>query len=186
MNRIKLLMLLLAMFVLPLTMEAQTPVNGETTADVVARSLKNRKSKKDVTVTIPKSGRRQEAEKEKQLLEKATERDVVYIFGVGMNFNDTTIYVSEIQPIKYIKLQKKTKFLPFRSSFSLQFKTYLEGTLGLSKETTSIFYDTKEKKASKYLSKLKKRYLEKEKIRIVVVDTDKFQFKKPDYDNVAM
>ncbi|MCH5177494.1 MAG: hypothetical protein J1F25_05680 [Prevotellaceae bacterium] len=114
------------------------------------------------------------------------ETDVVYLFGVGMNFNDSTIYVTDILPVNYMKLTKRTKFLPYRAEFSLQFKEYLEGTLGLKYETTSVFFATKRKTAAKRYYKLKKRYLDEGDAQIVVVDAQQFQFKKPEIDNVAI
>lgn len=134
---------------------------------------------------------RQEA-KEKQLRkkmleEKATDEDVVYMFGVGTNFNDSVIYLTEINDVHALKLQKKTQFLPFRAEFSLQMREYLEGGLGLQNETCCMFYADKRKTLAKRYYKLKKRYLDEGGWKLVIVGQDKFSFKKPEFvDNVAM
>lgn len=133
----------------------------------------------------------QEEKAKKQRMEmmeaQATENDVVYVFGVGTNFNDSVIYLTEIAEIHSMKLQKKTNFLPFRAEFSLQLREYLEGSLGNTNETCCMFYSDKRKKLSKRFYKLKKRYLDEGNWQIVMVGQDKFSFKKPDFvDNVAM
>ena len=120
-------------------------------------------------------------ERKKSKIKPISEDDVVYIFGVGMNFNDSTIYLTEITPIKGLRLDPKTKFLPGRSDFSLQFREYLEGQLGLVYETTSIFFSEKRNKAQKYAYKLRKRYLDLGYKDLIVVDPQKFAFKLPDY-----
>jgi len=121
--------------------------------------------------------------------EKATEKDVVYLFGVGTNLNDSVVYITEVLPVRYLKLQKKTKFLPFRAEFSVQLQEYLEGTLGNTAETTCVFYDEKEKKAKKHWKKMCKRVQQNKEKALRVVDKAQFEFKKPGVgtiDNVAI
>ncbi len=120
-------------------------------------------------------------EKEKAKIKPVSQDDVVYVFGVGINFNDSTVYLSDIIPVNYIRLEPKTKFLPHRAEFSLQFREYLEGKLGLVNETTSVFYAVKRKKAEKYYSKLKKRYFDEGVKDMIVVDPQLFSFKLPEY-----
>jgi len=136
---------------------------------------------------LAKQEEKEKRQRIKMLEERATDKDVVYVFGVGTNFNDSVIYLTEINDIRALKLQKKTKFLPFRSEFSLQLREYLEGGLGLQNETCCMFYADKRKTLAKRYYKLKKRYLDEGGWRIVIVGQDKFSFKKPEFaDNVAM
>jgi hypothetical protein len=74
-------------------------------------------------------------------------------------------------------LAKKTKFLPFRSEFSLQLKEYMEGTLHKDHQTTVVFYSASRKKLSKKYYKIKKRYLDNPYTKIVPIDG--FQFRHP-------
>ncbi len=103
----------------------------------------------------------------------------VYIFGVGTNFNDSTVYLTRITQLDSIRIDKKTGFLPNRAEFSLQLKQYLEGTLGLVNETTCIFFSPKRKKIAKYFYKLKKRYLDEGYRNMIMVDPEKFKFVVP-------
>lgn len=136
---------------------------------------------------LAKQETKEKQQRKKMLEEKATDQDVVYVFGVGTNFNDSVIYLTEINDIHALKLQKKTKFLPFRSEFSLQFREYLEGGNGLQNETCCMFYSEKRKTLAKRYYKLKKRYLDEGGWKLIIVGQDKFTFKKPEFeDNVAM
>lgn len=123
---------------------------------------------------------------QKLLKNLPTDADVVYVFGVGTNFNDNTIYLTEIQELHRIKLEKRTRFLPYRSELSLQLREFLEGGLGNTHETTCIFFATKRKKVANYYYKLKKRYLDEGNANIVVITADRFSFKNPDVSNVAI
>mgnify|MGYP007056156194 CR=1 FL=1 len=120
-------------------------------------------------------------ERKKSKSKPVTEEDVIYIFGVGTNFNDSTVYLTEVTPVNGLRLDPKTKFLPARSDFSLQFREYLEGQLGLVYETTCVFFSEKRSKALKYAYKLRKRYLDQGYQNLIVVDSQKFSFKLPDY-----
>lgn len=120
-------------------------------------------------------------EKEKAKFKPVSQSDVMYLFAVGINFNDSTVYLSDIIPVNYLRLEQKTGFLPYRTDFSLQFREYLEGKLGLVNETTSVFFHKKRKKIEKYYSKLKKRYLDEGVKDMIVVDPQKFSFKLPEY-----
>lgn len=121
-------------------------------------------------------------EKEQQKLSKlgpVTSDDVVYIFGVGTNFNDSLVYLTRITQIDSMRVDKKTGFLPNRVEFSLQLRQYLEGTLGHTNETTAIFFHSKRKKIEKYFYKLKKRYLDEGYKNMIVIDPKDFTFQKP-------
>ncbi|MCR5312376.1 MAG: hypothetical protein K6E54_01770 [Bacteroidaceae bacterium] len=103
----------------------------------------------------------------------------VYIFGFSQSFGDTISYITDVNLIDSLSIEKKTKFLPFRYEFSIQLKEYLEGKLGLKLQTTSIFYGKNKSKMEKKLAKLKKRYLNMEHSTIVPVKEDDFHFVHP-------
>ena len=57
---------------------------------------------------------------------KDKEEDKVYAFCFSQNFNDTTLFLSAIQPIENAVLTNHKSFLQHRDIYSKQFKTYLE------------------------------------------------------------
>ena len=130
---------------------------------------------------------KKQAKKENKLKDKykpATKDDVIYFFGVGYNFNDSTIYLTNIVQMDSLKLMPATAFMPYRGEFSLQLREYIEGTLGKVNETTCIFYGTKKKKVSKYYYKVKKRYLNLNFDQIIIIDPEKFTFRRPNYSPI--
>ena len=112
--------------------------------------------------------------------EKNDKTETIYIFGIGSAFGDTIVSITPIIELKGIKLEKKTGFLPFRSVFSLQLKTYLEGTLGYTQQTCSVVFSDKKKKLQKKYVKVKKAYLEDSGNTINIIDGEKFTFKVPE------
>lgn len=101
----------------------------------------------------------------------------VYLFGVSQMLTDSVIYITFIDEVDSLDLDKKTKFLPFRSEFSLQLKEYMEGTLKKDHQTATVFFSTNRKKLSKKYYKIKKRYLDNPYTKIVPIDG--FRFRHP-------
>lgn len=104
------------------------------------------------------------------------EHSKVYIFGVGSAFGDTIVHFTSIIELDNITLEKKTKFLPMRSIYSLQLKAYLEGVLGLNQQTCCVIFSTSKKKISKKYYKLKKEYLENSGSTLKIIGEDDFKF----------
>lgn len=144
------------------------------------------KEKAKARKKLAKAEAKQAKQRAKEQAKAPTEDEVVYLFGVSTNLNDTVVYFSEVIPIPYLRLQKKTHFLPYRSEYSMQLREYLEGTLGESYQTVSIFFDDKRKKVDKRFEKMKRRMADEGYGKIVIISPDDFQFKKPDFDNVAI
>lgn len=104
---------------------------------------------------------------------------IVYLFGVSQLLTDSTVYITAINQIDSIDIDKKTRTLPNRSEFSLQLKEYLEGQVGLHKQTACVFYSLSRKKLNKQYYKVKKRYLDDKDKKIIIVDDRYFTFKHP-------
>ena len=91
-----------------------------------------------------------------QVSAKDKEVSKVYMFGFAASFNDSTIYITDIQEIKGAYVAERTKFLVNRDEYSYQLRNYLQGQ-GNAFPTciTSYAYDRKtiEKKFSMILKK---------------------------------
>lgn len=103
----------------------------------------------------------------------------VYVFALSQQLTDTLAFITDIQEVDSIDLEKKTKFLPYRSEFSLQFKEYLEGTEKQFRQTACVFFSDNRNKLAKKYAKVKKRYLSNKDIDLIEVDRKKFTFKHP-------
>ena len=115
------------------------------------------------------------AKKKPEVYGKGTQK--VYLFGVSQQLTDSVVYITFINEVDSMQLEKKTKFLPFRSDFSLQLKEYLEGTLKRNHQTACVFFSLSRKSISKKYYKIKKRYLDNPNTKIVPLEG--FKFKNP-------
>ena len=173
-------LLALMLFVTLLPLRAQ--VAGQTNPDGrMPNSLEgNEKIKKQKA-----KAQKQEVKKGKSSKETVNEfalektNGKVYVFGVSLTLGKDEVYVTDINEVDSISLQKKTKFLPFRSFFSIQLQQYTEGKLGLVKQTTSVFFDTNKKKLQKRLTKVKHRLLSKPNSVVTTISTDQFHLIHP-------
>ena len=107
----------------------------------------------------------------------------VYLFGVSQLLTDSVVYITFINEVDSLDLAKKTKFLPFRSEFSLQLREYMEGTLKKDHQTTTVFFSTNRKKLSKKYYKVRKRFLDNPYTKIVPIDNFRFRHPLESYVN---
>lgn len=161
-----------------LTISAQSEAEAkkeEKTASVKKANAKEaKKSAKEA-----KKEAKKKAEKEE--LENMGKTDGhIYIYACSFEFGDSIVYFSPIEKVDSISLTKKTKFLPYRSDFSQQFKDKIEHSKFIAKnQTTSVFFAEKKNQLAKVYAKMKKRYFTKEKMRIVLIDEADFKFVHP-------
>jgi hypothetical protein len=101
----------------------------------------------------------------------------VYMYGVSVDFNDSVVYLTDVQYLDSIVINKDGSLLNY-SSYSHQFKMYLEGTLGEDNQTCAVVYSDNKKNLEKRFVKIRKRYLsDKEKV-LRRVGADAFVFRK--------
>lgn len=115
------------------------------------------------------------APKEKK--EKVEEPKHVYMYGVSIDFNDSTVYLTDIQHLDNILINTDGSLQNY-AGYSLQLKVYLEGTLGEMNQTCAVVYSDKKKKLEKRYLKTRKRYMSDKSKMVKPVGTDAFSFKK--------
>src|SRR5574344_1942433 len=91
----------------------------------------------------------------------------IYAYGFAASFNDSTVYITDIQTIDTAWLAKKTNFLLSRDNYSYQLRDYL-ASKGEQFRTCLISYSTKQKKANKKYKKLVAKYTNPKKGNFVV------------------
>ena len=100
----------------------------------------------------------------------------VYLFGFAASFSDTIVYFTDIQSVQNVELQKKTKFLPARSSYSSQLKTYVDDKHLLDNSTCAVFFaPTRAKLEKKYL-KMRRKYTNDKNLTVKFLGADAFTF----------
>ena len=100
----------------------------------------------------------------------------IYMFGFAASFNDSTVYLTDIQTVNAYLVNNRTKFLANREDYSYQLRNYLQSN-GLEAFPTCItMFAENEKDATKKYLKLKERY-EKSKKRYSIKSLKDSQFK---------
>lgn len=100
----------------------------------------------------------------------------IYMFGFAASFNDSTVYLPDIQTVNAYLVNNRTKFLANREDYSYQLRNYLQSN-GLEAYPTCItMFAENEKDATKKYLKLKERY-EKSKKKYSIKSLKDSQFK---------
>lgn len=100
----------------------------------------------------------------------------IYMFGFAASFNDSTVYLTDIQIVNAYLVNNRTKFLANREDYSYQLRNYLQSN-GLEAYPTCItMFAENEKDATKKFLKLKERY-EKSKKKYSIKSLKDSQFK---------
>lgn len=90
--------------------------------------------------------------------EKAKIKTDISIFGVAISISDSVVYMTDMQEIGKVTVEKKTKFLVDRREYSNRLSEYISRT-GDGRMTTLVSYNLKKKKAEKRYRKIKERFI---------------------------
>lgn len=165
MSMTKKLLSFILLFCLTVSVSEANPLQGSAAEQMEMLKKKSKRSKKRSTLRTSFS------------LEKTSGK--TYVFGFAHVLGDSTAYITNINEIDSIDVQKRTKFLPFRSDFSLQFKIYLEAKCGLAHETSTVFFSKNRARLVKKFNKIKKRYLDSHSFVLKQVSDNDFRFIHP-------
>lgn len=100
----------------------------------------------------------------------------IYMFGFAASFNDSIVYLTDIQTVNAYLVNNRTKFLANREDYSYQLRNYLQSN-GLEAYPTCItMFAENEKDATRKYLKLKERY-EKSKKKYSIKSLKDSQFK---------
>lgn len=109
--------------------------------------------------------------------DKADEPRRVYMYGVSIDFNDSIVYITDVQHLDDILINKDGSLFNY-AYYSLQLKTYLEGTLGEMNQTCAVIYSDKKKKLESRYLKTCKKYQSDKAASVRMIGTDSFIFHK--------
>ncbi len=100
----------------------------------------------------------------------------IYMFGFAASFNDSTVYLTDIQTVNAYLVNNRTKFLANREDYSYQLRNYLQSNDLEAYPTCITMFAENEKDATKKYLKLKERY-EKSKKKYSIKSLKDSQFK---------
>lgn len=109
----------------------------------------------------------------------------MYMFGFSASFNDSVLYITDIQDVQGAWYDTKNGSLHGRENYSYQLKTYLEEKKGKSNRVCLVIFATTKKKAEKKYAKLKKKYAGKDGVvyGLEYLKADEFRFEAVDFSD---
>ena len=81
----------------------------------------------------------------------------LYVYGVATSFNDSTVYITEIQQLDSAWVDTKTGFLYSRNNYSFQLRDHLKANGFATPTCVTYFAKTRKEIEKKYVA-IKKRY----------------------------
>ena len=100
----------------------------------------------------------------------------IYAFGFAASFNDSVVYITDIQELDSAWVENKTGFLVGRNNYSLQLKEYLAEKRFEPNRTCIISYATKRKDIEKKYLKLKSKYTKNNDFSFQMLTSADFKF----------
>lgn len=115
------------------------------------------------------------APKEKK--EKAEKPERVYMYGISIDFNDSTVYLTDVQHLDSIVINPDGS-IHNHSGYSLQLRVYLEDCLGERNQTCAVVYSPKKRKLEKRFLATRRKYQHDKTKTIKFIGTDDFVFQR--------
>jgi hypothetical protein len=109
---------------------------------------------------------------------KKEKEKTVYAFGLAASFNDSVMYITDLQVLDSVQLSKEG-FLPGRSIYSSQLQTYIEYQLQKANYTCMIYFSDNKAKLTKQANKIKSKYKKTPSVVMESIAPDAFSFTKP-------
>ena len=108
----------------------------------------------------------------------------VYMVGVAFALVDSAVFITDVQLVDSVTIQKKTKFLMERQLYSLQLQRHLEATYVGGPYVPCVFSSPSKKKMDRRYLSLYKRYVNGRGLRVNLIDQSQFRFKTETYIEV--
>lgn len=99
----------------------------------------------------------------------------IYAYGLATSFNDSTVYITDIQQIDDAWVDTKSGFLYSRDNYSYQLRDYLKRN-GVAHPTCVTVYGKTRKDVEKKYMAIKKRYTTKGKYDIKYLNASNFSY----------
>lgn len=100
-----------------------------------------------------------------------------YLFGYALSPVDSVVYLTSIQRVDTVYMEKKTKMLMGRSLYSDQLQQYLENSMGVRGAICAVFFNSKQEQLEKKLQRVVKRAKKNPDYRITYLGTEALAFK---------
>lgn len=99
----------------------------------------------------------------------------LYVYGVATSFNDSTVYITEIQQLDSAWVDTKTDFLYSRNNYSFQLRDHLKANGFANPTCVTYFAKTRKEIEKKYVA-IKKRYATRGHYNVKYVTKNDFKY----------
>lgn len=99
----------------------------------------------------------------------------LYVYGVATSFNDSTVYITEIQQLDSAWVDTKTGFLYSRNNYSFQLRDHLKANGFATPTCVTYFAKTRKEIEKKYVA-IKKRYTTRGHYNVKYVTKNDFTY----------
>ncbi len=113
----------------------------------------------------------------KENKENTEETKRIYMYGIAIDFNDSTVYLTDVQYLDSI-VMKPDGSIHNLSGYSLQLRVYLEDQLNETNQTCAVIYSDKKRKLEKRFSATRRKFQYDKSKTIKLIGTDDFAFQK--------
>ena len=113
----------------------------------------------------------------KEKAEKSEEPKRIYLYGVSIDFNDSLVYMTDVQSLDSVLILKDGSLQNY-ASYSQQLRIFLEGSQNESNQTCAVIYSDNKKKLEKRYVKMRKRYQADKNTVLMKVGSEAFVFRK--------
>ena len=120
---------------------------------------------------------------------KDNKQQTVYMFGLSASFNDSIVYITEIQEVRAYVEDDRTHFLVNRDDYSYQLKNFFENRGQLYRTCITVYADNQRDIQKKY-DKMVSKYTTKTKGKfdVIYLKADEFRYRTvaPDEGSVII
>lgn len=100
----------------------------------------------------------------------------VYMFGFSASFNDSLVYITDIQAVDSALIEPKTEFLVNRTAYGNQLQFFLADRKERPNTTCVVFFNRKAEDLRKKYNKILKRYKNSNATILKTLSQDEFRF----------
>lgn len=100
----------------------------------------------------------------------------VYMFGFSASFNDSLVYITDIQAVDSVIIEPKTEFLVGRTAYGNQLQFFLTDHKERPNTTCVVFFDKKLENIRKKYNKVMKRYKNNDATILKTLTQEEFRF----------
>ena len=100
----------------------------------------------------------------------------VYIFGVSINFTDSTTYITDVQALEPAYIETRTGFLYDRSIYSQQLQIWVEYAKNQPNTTCTVFFSENKSQLEKKYIKVRNNYNKDQSTKLKTLNAGEFKF----------